>query len=193
MKKIEAEKDSRLNENNFYCPENISPQMMTRFKVLDELIAGGYIHKTKPINELLPTICFIPSITSKFNEAPQELRKHYRRFFSWYAFFFAPYSFTQTRMGKDYFIILTGVLVLVYLIPESWTPIIRGMGTAFSFFISQVFVFSRYHQYQEFGRCPPSRSLFSTIALGSIGLFCSILLGAFIITLMSMLISYPKL
>lgn len=193
MKKTEAGKDSRLDEDGFYCLDNISPQMMTRFKVLDELIAGGYIHKTKPINELLPTICFIPSITSKFNEAPQELREHYRRFFSWYAFFFTPYSFTQTRMGKDYFIILTGLLVFIYLIPESWTPIARAVGTTFSFFISKVFVFSRYHQYQEFGRCPPSRSLFSTIALGSIGFFCSILLSAFIVTLMSMLISYPKL
>lgn len=192
MTKIEDRENTELDVSGSYCLNNVSPQMMTRFKVLDELIAGGYIHKTKPINELLPTICFMPSTTSKFSEAPQELKKCYSRFFSWYAWFFAPYSFTQARMGKDYFIILTGLIIFICLIPESWTSIVRVITTAFSFFISKIFIFSRYHQYQEFGRCPPSRSLFATIALGSIGLFCSILLAAFTIGLMSMFISYPK-
>lgn len=192
MTKIEDKKDNELDQRGFYCLENVSPQMMTRFRVLDELIAGGYIHKTKPIHELLPTICFAPRVTSKFSEAPQELRKRYSNFFSWYAWFFAPYSFTQTRMGKDYFIILTGLIVVIYLIPDSWALVIKAITTTCSILISKIFVFSRYYQYQEFGRCPPSRSLFSTIALGSIGLFCSILLASFIIGIMSIFIAHPK-
>ncbi|WP_066425079.1 hypothetical protein [Anabaena sp. 4-3] len=146
--------------------ENVSPQMQKKFEILDEMIAKGYIEPVKPFFSWLPTLCHHPNKTSNFHDAPQELKQQFNFMFSWYAFFLGIFAFTQTRLEKDYLIYISIVIVIISFMPP--TPFDTGFGIGASFYFSQVFVFSRYYQYKNHGRCPSNRNTFSTICISLI-------------------------
>lgn len=161
--------------------KNVSAPMAERFRILDELVKGGYINKIKPIHPLLPSLCYFPQQTSKFNDAPLELKKKFRRMFSFYAFFLSPFAFAQTKIAKDYFIIISIYMILVSLLPPQLSPLVnKALSYTFSYIISQMFTFSRYYQYQMFGECSSNRNIFSTICLGFILLFAASFPGVII-------------
>ena len=143
--------------------DNVSLQMQKKFEILDEMIKNGYIKPIKPSFSWLPSLCFYPNKTAKFNNAPQELKQQF--IFSWYAFFLAPFAFAQTRLAKDYSIMVLIILTIISFLPPGLSYITE---IAFSVVISQVFVCTRYYQYKTYGRCPSNRNIFSTICLGLI-------------------------
>ena len=154
--------------------ENVSPQMQKRFEILDEMVEKGYIEPVKPLQSWLPTLCFSPAKTTKFPDAALELKEQFDRMFSWYAFFLAICAFLQTKLEIDYLKFITITLVIAAFLPPS---IINSymidsiLGLTINIFMGKVFIFSRYYQYKNYGRCPSNRSTFSTICLSLIYFF----------------------
>jgi hypothetical protein len=149
--------------------ENVSPQMEKRFEVLDQMIEQGYIEPVKPLFNWLPTLCYFPNKTSKFDNAPPELKKQFNLMFSWYGFWLGIFAFIQTRLETDYLIYISIIVVILSLIPQTAFNYVVGLG--FNIYIGQCFVFTRYYQYKTFGRCPSNRNTFSTICLSLIYYF----------------------
>jgi hypothetical protein len=156
-------------QENAMSFENVSPQMERRFQILDEMVEKGYIEPVKPLQSWLPTLCFSPPKTTKFPDAPLELKEEFDRMFSWYAFFFAICAFLQTKLEIDYLKFITITIVIAAFLPASIIDSILGL--AINIFMGKVFIFSRYYQYKNYGRCPSNRSIFSTICLSLIYLF----------------------
>lgn len=146
--------------------ENVSPQMEKRFEVLDQMIEQGYIEPVKPLFDWLPTLCYFPNKTSKFDNAPPELKNQFNFMFSWYGFWLGIFAFVHTRLEKDYLIYASIINLIISLIPPTPFDFLLGLGICFYF--SQCFVFTRYYQYKTHGRCPSNRNTFSTICLSLI-------------------------
>jgi hypothetical protein len=170
-------------KNVKYEIEHVSFQMANRFKILDELIEGGYMEKMKPIHPMLPTLC-ISIKTKKFNSAPKDLRKQYARMFSWYAFVLGPFAFTQTKLAKDYFIVLGIISIIESFMPTSWRSVEKAMDISFNICMSYIFIFSRYYQYQSFGKNPSRKNVFSTICFGFIWTIIAVIPGLVIESLL---------
>lgn len=154
--------------------ENVSPQMQERFEVLDEMIEQGYIEPVKPVANWLPTLCYYPQKTATFNNASQELKRQFNKnMFSWYGFFLSSFAFTHSRLAKDFYILLCIHATTISLLPPEYleSSLTNITGLVVTYFMSQIFVFSRYYQYKTYGRCPSNRNIFSTICL-SIIYFC---------------------
>lgn len=152
--------------------ENVSSPMEQRFYLLDEMVKQGYIEPIKPSISLLPSFCFSPNKTAKFDNASQEIRKKFTNMFSWYAFLLGPFAFTQTRLAQDYFIIVCIYTTILAFLPPSLNFILH---IVVDFFISKFFIFSRYYQYKKQGKCPTNLDVFSTIFQGIVYLFIAIL------------------
>ncbi|MFW9264703.1 hypothetical protein [Nostoc sp. CALU 546] len=163
--------------------ENVSPQMQRRFKILDEMLKKGYIKPIKPLFDFLPSLCFDAEKTSEFNNAPQELKKEFNQnMFSWYAFWLGIFAFTQTKLEKDYLIYFSSFIVIISLLPPN--PFDTGLGLGASIFLSRAFVFSRYYQYKNYGRCPSNRNTFSAIFISLIYFCILVIVSAIIQTIL---------
>ena len=175
--------------------ENVSPQMQERFELLDEMIEQGYIKPVKPVASWLPTLCYYPQKTAAFNNASQELKRQFNKnMFSWYGFFLPSFAFTQTRLAKDFYIVLciyTTTITIFWLLPEySGSSLTNVTGLVLRYFMSQIFVFSRYYQYKSHGRCPSNRNIFSTICLSIIYLCLAVIPRVIIQSIFSIFIIY---
>ncbi|BAY42008.1 hypothetical protein NIES2111_64040 (plasmid) [Nostoc sp. NIES-2111] len=157
--------------------ENVSPKMQKRFNILDKLSDGEYIKPIKPVGN---SLCFAINKTSKYNSASPELKKELEHsMFSWYAFFLAPFAFTQTKLARDYFVFIS-IIFAIYCLLQLPTYISTGISAGVRLAMSQAFTFSRYYQYKTYGKCPHNRNVFSTICLGLIGYFLALIPGIII-------------
>ncbi|MFM7364776.1 MAG: hypothetical protein ACKO11_09830 [Cuspidothrix sp.] len=146
------------------------------------MIEQGYIEPVKPLFNWLPTLCYFPNKTHKFDNAPPELKKQFNLMFSSYAFWLGIVAFTQTRLEKDYLIYVSIIIVIISSIPPTPSNYVlkAGLGLGLAFYFSQCFVFTRYYQYKTFGRCPSTRNTFATICLSLIYYF-GLVIGEIII------------
>lgn len=165
--------------------ENVSPQMEKRFEVLDKMIEQGYIEPVKPLFDWLPTLCYFPNKTSNFDNAPPELKKQFNLMFSWYGFWLAIFAFVQTRLEKDYLICTCIITLVISGLPATALDYVFALGV--NICAAQCFVFTRYYQYKNFGRCPSNRNTFSTICLSLVYVF-----GLTIVSAIIQEILYPK-
>lgn len=164
--------------------ENVSLEMQRRFEVLDEMIEKGYIEPIKPLVDWLPTLCCLPVRTSNFDNAPENLKQKFTFMFSWYAFLFPIFAFMQTRLARDYLICIS-IVDLIMSICSFPVPYVYYLAIVINIFAARFFVFSRYYQYKTFGRCPHSRSAFSTICLSFIYVFGMLIIDIIIQTIFS--------
>jgi hypothetical protein len=96
---------------------------------------------------------------------------------SWYAFFLAPFAYTQTRLEKEYFCMFAWFCIVTEILSLLEVPagIIRGMSIGFTGIMTRAFVASRYYQYKNYDKCPTNRNTFSTICIAFIGFFISLI------------------
>lgn len=155
--------------------------MAEKFIMLDELIANEYVI-IRPVHNLVPSLFYLQK-TENFKNAPTELKKRARKvFFSWYAFFFSMFAYVQTKLEKD-FLVFFGLYMLIF----SFIPPIKELdalsnvcGVIFSYYLSGIFVASRYQQYRQFGRVPNSRNPVMTILFSAAFFMVAVMIFAVI-------------
>lgn len=147
---------------------SLSAPMAEKFIILDELIANQYVI-IYPVHNLLPSLFYLRK-TTNFKNVPKELKQRSKKvFFSWYAFFFSMFAYVQTKLEKD-FCVLFGIYMLIFaLIPpvKELEYLSNIFGFIFSYYMSGIFVASRYQQYRQFGRVPNSRNPVMTILIST--------------------------
>jgi len=166
--------------------------MEERFKMLDELISGGYIEPVKPIHPAIP-LCLIPKKTANYSKAPKYLKdKYYRDAVSWYAYFLSPFAFGQTRLELAYIVVALPLFIVTSLLGAlifRFVPLSLHRELVYNVIlitvlgvISMFFIHSRYYQYAT-KKIPENRNVFMTILLGVLIWFVCQIPGNFIFNL----------